>query len=258
MSCGVVLPCLVTSYFICATPRTGSSLLLGLLDSTGIAGHPQAYFRAPDEQLWARRWRLAPAPGYDDYVRAALAHGRTGNGVFGAKLMWGTLDEMLTKIAAASPGRPDRDADIDLLTRTFGRTRFVYLHRADVVAQAVSWLRAEQTGTWYLGGNGEISGTVHAGRAPSYDRDRITELVHLIGEHNAAWEAWFASAGVEPYRLRYEQLTADPAATVHDILRFLGLRLPAGHTIAARHRRQADDLNHRWANRYRTSDHRDQ
>jgi len=37
-------------------------------------------------------------------------------------------------------------------------TRFVYLRRADVVAQAVSWLRAEQTGTWYVGGNGEIGG----------------------------------------------------------------------------------------------------
>jgi len=37
-------------------------------------------------------------------------------------------------------------------------TRFVYLRRADVVAQAVSWLRAEKTGTRYVGGNGEIGG----------------------------------------------------------------------------------------------------
>jgi LPS sulfotransferase NodH len=45
------------SYFVCATPRTGSSLLLGLLESTGVAGRPQAYFREPDEPLWADRWR---------------------------------------------------------------------------------------------------------------------------------------------------------------------------------------------------------
>jgi LPS sulfotransferase NodH len=227
-----------TSYFVCATPRTGSSLLLGLLGSTGVAGHPQAYFRAPDEPLWARRWGLPATAGYDAYVRAALAHGRTGNGVFGAKLMWGTLDELLTKL---SP---------DGLTGTFGQTRFVYVHRGDVVAQAVSWLRAEQTGTWYLGGDGEISGTVHTGRAPAFDPDRITELIGTITEHNAAWEAWFASAGVEPHRLSYEQLTADPAAAVHDILRFLGLPRPAGHPVAA-HRRQADDLNRQWASRYR-------
>ncbi|GAA3334684.1 hypothetical protein GCM10020358_00070 [Amorphoplanes nipponensis] len=37
---------MAVSCLLCATPRTGSSLLLGLLASTGIAGHPEAYFRA--------------------------------------------------------------------------------------------------------------------------------------------------------------------------------------------------------------------
>jgi LPS sulfotransferase NodH len=44
----------IDSYLICATtPRTGSSLLCGLLDSTGIAGHPESYFRRQDEREWA-------------------------------------------------------------------------------------------------------------------------------------------------------------------------------------------------------------
>ena len=81
----------VDSYFVCGTPRTGSSLLLGLLESTGVAGRPQAYFREPDEPLWADRWQVPRSAdgGFDyaDSVRAALAAGRTGNGVFGAKLM---------------------------------------------------------------------------------------------------------------------------------------------------------------------------
>lgn len=102
----------VGSYFVCGTPRTGSSLLVGLLGSTGVAGHPQAYFREPDEPLWADRWQLPRTPDgtfdYADYVRAALAAGRTANGVFGAKLMWGTLDEVLAKLGGftrTSPGR---------------------------------------------------------------------------------------------------------------------------------------------------------
>jgi LPS sulfotransferase NodH len=53
----------VNSYFVYGTPRTGSSLLLGLLDSTRVAGHPQAYFREPDELSgqWISRYlnRLA-------------------------------------------------------------------------------------------------------------------------------------------------------------------------------------------------------
>jgi trehalose 2-sulfotransferase len=39
-------------------------------------------------------------------------------------------------------------ADVAVLNRVFGATRFVYLRRDDALAQAVSWLRAEQTGVW--------------------------------------------------------------------------------------------------------------
>jgi LPS sulfotransferase NodH len=45
----------------------------------------------------------------------------------------------------------------------------LFLRRADVVAQAVSWLRAEQTGTWYIGGNGEIGGGTGTGEPPGAD-----------------------------------------------------------------------------------------
>jgi LPS sulfotransferase NodH len=245
----------VDSYFVCGTPRTGSSLLLGLLESTGIAGRPQAYFRAPDERAWAQRWQVPRTRGggfhYGDYVRAALVQGRTANGVFGAKLMWGTLEEMIDKLTTVTPELAGEE--IRLLTRTFGATRCVYVRRDDRLAQAVSWLRAEQTGTWYIGGNGEISGTGGTGRAPIYDRHRITELIQTIDEHNAAWEAWFASVEVQPYRVRYEELAADPAAVTRAILDFLGLHLPEGRVIAPRHHRQSDELNEQWAARYRMS-----
>ena len=226
---------------------------MGLLDSTGVAGHPEAYFRAPDEPLWAQRWQLRRARDggfdYGDYVRAALGRGRTANGVFGAKLMWGTLEELIDKLTGVTPA--PAGGDIDVLARAFGTTRFVYVRRDDVLAQAVSWLRAEQTGTWYIGGNGEISGTGDSHGAPRYDRRQITELLHTIDEHNAAWRAWFASVGVQPYEVRYEALAADPVTVTRSVLDFLGLRLPEGHAIVPRHRRQADDLNRRWTARYR-------
>ncbi|HEX7161024.1 MAG TPA: Stf0 family sulfotransferase [Trebonia sp.] len=47
------------SYLICATPRTGSSLLCGLLDSTGVAGHPESWFRRQDEREFAAGWGIA-------------------------------------------------------------------------------------------------------------------------------------------------------------------------------------------------------
>lgn len=114
-------------YLICATPRTGSTLLCGLLRSTGVAGRPESYFRAPDEDSWDDRWEL-PRTGHGsfdhrDYVRAAAAAGRTGNGVFAARVMWGTVGEMVAKLRAAHPWPPRTDPDV--LRRALGPLHFV-------------------------------------------------------------------------------------------------------------------------------------
>ena len=72
-------PELASSYLLCATPRTGSSLLCGLLDSTGVAGHPESWFRWQDERELAVRWGIADprdgAFGHADYFQAAAAAG---------------------------------------------------------------------------------------------------------------------------------------------------------------------------------------
>ncbi|WP_165824318.1 Stf0 family sulfotransferase [Micromonospora globispora] len=234
----------IDSYFICATPRTGSSLLCGLLASTGVAGRPEAYFRVPDEPVWAGRWGLDPdAFGYGDFVAAALAAGRTDNGVFGAKLMWGTLDRVVDGLATVHSELAG--VDDALLRRAFGRTAFLHLERDDVLAQAVSWLRAEQTDLWYVGCPDAN------GRDPRYDQDGIADLLRTIDAHNRAWREWFAAYGVRPHRVRYEELAADPVGVTRAILDALGLDLPDGASIRPRHRRQADALNQEWITRYR-------
>jgi LPS sulfotransferase NodH len=261
----------VDSYFVCATPRTGSSLLLGLLESTGVGGRPQAYFRAPDEALWADRWGLRGGFDYGEYVRAARVAGSSPNGVFGAKLMWGTLDEVVEKLGAVHPELAGDD--VALLSRAFGRTRFVFLRREDVLAQAVSWVRAEQTGRWFVsvsgsgsssggsssggssfGGSssgGEISGGHGNGRVPVFDAGAIGRFVDLIEEHNAAWEAWFGAWGIRPHVISYEKVDADNGAAIRGILGFLGIAPGGTPAVVARHRRQADALNQQWIDRYR-------
>ncbi len=235
------------SYLLCATPRTGSTLFCGLLRSTGVAGWPESYFRVRDERAWADRWRIARdcrgSFDYRDFVRAAVADGTTQNGVFGARVMWGTLEEMVTRLGALHPDLVG--ADLDLLTRVFGRTRFIHLWRADTVAQAVSWLRAEQTNYWHPGDNG------CPGQAPHFDFELIHGLVRTIDEHNAAWRDWFAAFDVRPYSVRYEELIADMAGVIRGVLGFLGLELPDDRTLLPRDHRQADEINHDWITRYR-------
>jgi LPS sulfotransferase NodH len=237
------------SYLICATPRTGSSLLCGLLDSTGVAGHPESWFRQPDERAWAARWGIATPPdgssGYGPYFRAAVAAGSTANRVFAARIMWGTMDEVTAHLAPLYPGRAGPASG--LLSAAFGRTRFVYLRRGNVLAQAVSLLRAEQTGVWYETAHGRQE----PGGEPRFDFGQVRDRVRLIGEHNAAWEQWFAREGIRPLLVRYEELDADPVATARSVLAFLGLELPAGRQVTVRHRRLADEVNADWIERYR-------
>ncbi|MBV9326405.1 MAG: sulfotransferase domain-containing protein [Chloroflexi bacterium] len=200
----------IDAYLICGTPRTGSTLLCDLLRSTGVAGRPDSYFRLQDQLAWAERWHLPRgedgAFDYADYLQAAQAAGRSANGVFALRVMWGTLDE--------------------------------------IVAQAVSWARAEQTHFWHEGD------TPLTGRVPHFDFAQIHDLVHTIDEHNTAWRNWFARFDVRPHVVRYEDLATDPAGVTLGILDFLGLELPVGRTIVSRRQRQADSLNAEWIARY--------
>jgi LPS sulfotransferase NodH len=238
------------AYLLCSTPRTGSTLLCGLLESTGVAGHPASYFRRPDQDAFAAQW-VIPSPsdagsGYADFLEAALAAGTTDNGVFGARIMWGTLDELVGRLCTVFPDIAGDD--LDLLNHAFARPRFVYLRRHDVLGQAVSLLRAEQTDVWH---NADGSEPQQRRQDPLYDFERIRKMIRTLEEDNTAWREWFAAAGVRPYAVVYEDLEADQEAATRGILEFLELELPPGQTIVGRHKRLRDQLSAEWVERYR-------
>jgi len=220
-----------------------------LLASAGVAGRPESYFRRQGQQDYAVQWGISRSPDggfrYADYVRAALAAGRTDNGVFAARMMWETLEEVVGELGMMNP---DLSGDgIGLLARAFGRVRFVYLRRDDVVAQAVSLLRAEQTGVWH---DPVQTTRAEPGHGAQFDFDQVHQRVQMIGQHNSAWQEWFSAAGIEPFAVLYEELAADPAGITRRILDFLGLDLPPGRELLVQHRRLADELSAQWTARY--------
>lgn len=234
-----------TSYILCATPRTGSTLLCSLLSSTGVAGRPESFFREPDQRKWAARFGISVgedgACDYSEFVAGAMKFGSTANGVFGARVMWGTMSVLVSGLQPASGAR----RDVDVLEGAFGALRFVHLSRRDVIGQAVSWARAEQSGYWQHG---------DAARAePRLDVEQVDALVGTIQDHNAAWEAWFAEQSVEPLLVEYESLASDPAETVRGVLKHLGNQPPADWEPVSPHRRQANDINANWARQYRAT-----
>ena len=51
---------MLDGYVICGTPRTGSTLLCGLLASTKMAGDPHWFYRRQNIAEWAERVGRAP------------------------------------------------------------------------------------------------------------------------------------------------------------------------------------------------------
>ena len=235
------------SYVLCGTPRTGSTLLCGLLRSTGVLGRPESYFREPDEAAWAARFGL-PAEGgrardYRAFVDATRSAGASDNGVFGARIMWGSLGRVVEGLSRV-PG----SSDLPILEEALGPLTFVHLRREDVAAQAVSWCRAEQTGYWQQG-----DATT---QEPHRDVAQARALMGRIREHDAAWRAWFGAQGVEPHEVTYEQLVGDRLRVVRGIAAELAVELPGDWRPRSPHGKQADELSRAWADALRASEGR--
>lgn len=123
------------------------------------------------------------------------------------------------------------------------RLRFVWIRRADLVAQAVSWSRAIQGGRWW-------SGDTRPEGPLRYDVEQLDGLVRVIGEHDDGWRARFERHGVQPHEVGYEELASEPVAVASGVLAFLGLQADPV-TLVPRNEPQADELNADWAARYR-------
>jgi trehalose 2-sulfotransferase len=224
------------------------------LSSTDLAGNPESYFREADLLDRAQRWGIPVEPdgtfSFRDFVRAAVEAGSGRNGVFGARVMWGTM-ELLVK---GLRGRGDSsDTDLGVLRRALGSTLLIHLQREDVVAQAVSWMMAEQTDIWLK--TEEADGlhgrsAVWPRREPSFDFDMLDRYVKLVQQHNAAWIEWFEAQRVSPLSVRYEDLVADTVGVTYSILQRLGLNPTDGCVPAVSRYLQGDALNDEWIERY--------
>ena len=230
------------SYVLCATPRSGSTLLCRLLQSSGTAGQPESWFRRQNRAEWAANWGLAAPGGRVDWARylaAAIAAGSSANGVFGLRLMWDTVAELMADLGSTGPSD-----HAGVLARTFGPVQYVLLTRRDLVAQAVSRHRAEVSGTWHLG----FEEAVHPVE-PAYDFARIAAWAAEAEAGNRAWEAWFAAQRIAPLVVEYEDLAAGPLTVAERTLSFLGL--VTDRPLAVTNRRMADQISADWAERFR-------
>ena len=215
----------MTGYAICTTIRSGSTWLAELLASTGRLGRPAEYFSTK----FQKRVR---SPDYPDTVRGqiayALDHGRTPNGIYGFKIYPMQLDWMSARLN---------------WTESFPDLRFVHLQRRDLLGQAISRARVNQTLQW--------RSTLPASAEPRYDGAAILEAMRETVAQDARWTLFFSRTGIAPLRLVYEDTLSEVDATVDAVARLVGVDGP----VAAAPERipftvQRDDVSAEWRDRF--------
>jgi LPS sulfotransferase NodH len=84
--------------------------------------------------------------------------------------------------------------------------------------------------------------------------EEMVALVHLAQWCEDGWRQWFASTGIQPCQVVYEDLARDRLAVVNQVLEFLRLpRLDAADLPPLRYRQQADNLTDRYADLVRSA-----
>jgi LPS sulfotransferase NodH len=216
-------------------------------------------------------------PGYlSELIRKAV----TPNGVFAAKLMWPTMQQLVARSLESSPAG---------IVPLFGGSELHYLHisRGHDVQQAISLLIALRTDYWQKMAAAPVNGAASSwtaealrleARAPrprlysagaptrwSLDEvqrelDNPTEhdvlmaeidtCRRMIKDQQTAWADFFRERGIAPFVIRYEDLVADPPGVVGDVLQFLGLPACAPDLDALQLRPLSDARNALLARSY--------
>ncbi|HLI88052.1 MAG TPA: Stf0 family sulfotransferase [Ktedonobacteraceae bacterium] len=262
------------SYIVCATQRSGSTLLCESLSATGIAGHPDEYFDAlkstgvprrpleyftgvEDEELLdilqgfrPDEEQRQPPPGmsYEAYLEWAVRCSTSPNGVCGTKLMWGYFPDFISKVRDIP--RFHGLSTLDVLATLFPHPRYIYVTRHDKLSQAISLWKALQTWAWRKEDGQED--TFAQGREPRFHFGAIHHLINILEDYERGWRQFFATNHLHPLTVTYEELTTDHEATMRRVFDYLEIPAPPDLSAARpRTRRQADELSLLWAQRYK-------
>jgi trehalose 2-sulfotransferase len=244
-----------TCYLILATPRSGSTLLGQGLQASRLAGDPKEFF-GHKMPFWMERWQTPTLPAYAARLIETRA---TPNKVFGVKLLYRQLLH-LERLARSEPDLTQLSLP-EILHNLFPDLHFVWVTREDKVRQAISWFKARQTGVW---GQSQERGAPKLGRAwrlgdeplqpgeLAFDFEGIATLVRQAEAEDAAIDQVFATSGIKPFRVVYEEFSTRYEETIFELLRWLGVTPPPDLTLPnPRTVKLADDRTDDWVARFR-------
>ena len=241
------------SYIICTSPRSGSTLLCKLLSSTGKAGNPNSHFHVPEIASWIKDYGIS-AENYEaeqDILMAIFtAAKKRGTGLsdlFGLRLQRGSFLFFMEKMKVLYPGLP---SDLKRIKTAFGNTLFIYLTRENKLDQAVSFVKAEQTGLWHLAPDGTELERLSEPQPTFYDENEIRRRFDEFTSFDQEWKSWFLTEGIEPLKVTYDELSADPKVVLSQILTKLNMDQMMVKNIDIPVAKLADGINQGWIERF--------
>jgi LPS sulfotransferase NodH len=199
--------------------RCGSSYLGSLLRSTERLGRPEEYFNLTHGPL--KTFVSGDKIDFPAAFSAICKDATTDNGICSFKLFPTQFEFLLNHCDFAA---------------WFPEIRFIWLQRADLLAQAISLTIARQTGVWHQ--------TSEAPRnSVRYDSAQLSRAIESIANSYRYWARFFAQHGITPKVLTYESLCRQPDEAVREIAEFMDCELPPACRVVSDLRRQQDQAD---------------
>lgn len=251
---------------ICATQRSGSTLLCKELEATGVLGRPKEFY--------LKAATLSSKAEANDFIAMMTSAGTTENGVFAVKLMqdqWHLVEKahsefsthLVSDISKKIFNKPKVERNAQSLYDFYKDALWVYLQRQDLIAQAVSREMARQTNICHAVPNGaskaglgakhghclEGSELIDYNLQTHYDFDSIFKHVQAIKREEQLWQEFFSAYKINPFSLSYERIVTAKAYLL-DLAGKLNIHLP--HTpVNSSLLKLANEVNDEWSQLFR-------
>lgn len=228
-------------------------MLCKLLAATKIAGNPGSHFHEPSLSAWQGYYDLQGNIFSSDeeavaaVLAAALEVGKDETAIFDLRLQRDSFAFFTDQLKLL---HPTVASDRERMEAAFGKIQFIYLKREDHLDQAISRLRAQQTGLWHLKADGSDLERMEPEHTGGYERQKIDAYVQQSIAPNEEWTRWFAEESIAPFVITYAELSRSPQVALSGVLAHIGLDKSVADTVPVQTKKLADETSLAWRTRF--------
>jgi len=228
------------NYLICATPRSGSSLLCNLMANTGIVGKNNSE-RISTDLIKSTDWNKVDLK---EFFKKIFGSTSTPNGVSGFKIQGHQIKNLVKEL---NKTHRYRKVSVNNIIKFFPKNlKYIWLSRKDKVRQAISLSKVWKSGILFINKKKKRRPPIDI----AFDSGSIMGAVEKIREEEVIWRNFFEKNKIEPLKLEYEEVTRDFRGTLIKILNYFEVPVPKSLIVKTYLLKQSDELSEKWIERY--------